>query len=294
MSQRLFRSHQKVQQLRTGIGLRKPHYDSILENLPAVGFLEIHSENFFHKGTQDYHILEQCASHYPMSFHGVGLSLGSADGVSVGHLKSLKNLIENFQALYVSEHISWNAFQGKHFPDLLPMPLTKDSLDVLTDNINKVQDILGHQILVENPSTYVDFRVQTYHEAEFLNLIVEKTGCGLLLDINNVYVSSHNISFSPDYYLEMVNPDFVKEIHLAGFEVKQIDGQEIYIDAHNHPVVEAVWSLFGRYYHKFPHANVLIEWDRNIPSLDRLLSEATRADMIRAQIMDKVSSQKYA
>lgn len=268
----------------TGIGLRAPHYNDILETKPDVGFLEAHSENYFRKGVP-FEKLLLLRQDYPISLHGVGLSLGSANGLCDQHLQKLKTLVKEIDPVLVSEHISWSGTDTIAVPDLLPLPYTQEAFDILVQNIDHVQNTLHRPILVENPSSYLRFKQADMGEPDFLNQLAQTTGCGLLLDINNIHVSAHNTGFDARAYLDKINADAVREIHLAGYQVNTTNnGDTIYIDAHNHPVYDSVWSLYEQALSRFGNTATLIEWDSNIPPLDTLIKEAQKADTLRQSI----------
>lgn len=275
----------KIDKKSVGIGLRTPHYQRLLDTLPDIGFLEIHSENYFNTHSKNYYYLEQIAPHYPMSFHGIGLSLGSSEIIRKQHLKQLKVLVDRFQPALVSDHLSWCSLQGNFFNDLLPIPYTKESLRCFTDNVNQVQDFLQRQILVENPSSYLEYKNVEFSEPEFMNEVSQRTGCGLLLDLNNIYVSAMNHQFLVQNYLDTINHNAVQEIHLAGFTKQAIDNNQLLIDTHSTLVSQPVWDIYQQYITDTnSDAITLIEWDSEIPSLDILLSEATKAKVIREKI----------
>lgn len=272
----------KIDKAAIGIGLRSPHYQTVLDKKPQIGFLEIHSENYFNKHSKNYFYLEQIAEHYPMSFHGIGLSLGSSEPISKHHLNQLKTLVDRFQPALISDHLSWCSLQGNFFNDLLPVPYTKEALSYFIDNVNQVQDHLQRQILVENPSAYLEYKNFDMNEPEFINEISRQTGCGLLLDLNNVYVSATNQQFSAQEYLKIIDRQAVQEIHLAGFTEKQIDNNTLLIDTHSTVVSQAVWDIYEQYIADTKtDAITLIEWDLEIPTLDTLLTEADKAKTIR-------------
>lgn len=274
-------------QTSTGVGARVPHFEEILETRPAVGFLEVHSENFFAAGGPQPSYLEKLRTLYPISLHGVGLSLGSAEGLNKEHLQKLKNLARRIQPALVSEHLSWSSTGGIHLPDLLPLPMTEEALAVIIRNIDEVQDALGRPILVENPSAYLAFVEQDMTEPEFLTVLVKKTGCSLLLDINNIHVSAHNTDVDVDAYLAAIPADAVAEIHLAGYQVNIVEGHEVFIDAHNNRVYPAVWELYEKALKRFGNTATLVEWDTDIPALSVLLDEAAKADMIRRKLFQE-------
>lgn len=265
---------------RAGIGLRAEHYDAVLESHPPVGWLEVHSENYFGAGGKPLDMLERIRAHYPLSLHGVGLSIGSTDPLDYRHLAKLKRLIRRFEPALVSEHLSWSSVGGRHLNDLLPLPYTKEALYHLVARVARVQDILGRPILIENPSSYLQYVESAIPEWEFLAALAERTGCGVLLDVNNVYVSACNHGFDASAYLRAIPRHIVREIHLAGFTVNRFDDGELLIDTHNRPVWPAVWALYRQAVQRFGQIPTLIEWDTDLPELAVLVNEARRADAI--------------
>ena len=262
-----------------GIGLRAPHYREVLEGRPAAGFLEIHSENFFCAGGAPLAWLEQFRAAYPMSFHGVGLSLGSVDTIDDGHLDKLAGLVRRFEPQLVSEHLCWSHAGGRHSNDLLPLPYTEEALAHVAARVGEVQERLGRRILVENVSSYHAFAHSTIPEWEFVAEVARRSGCGLLLDVNNIWVSSRNHHFDAREYLDAIDPAAVGEIHLAGYE----ESGGLLIDTHSRPVSEPVWSLYAQALERMGARPTLIEWDADIPALEILLGEARKADAIAAR-----------
>jgi len=260
-----------------GIGLRSPHHHRVLDEQPKVGWLEVHSENFFNASSSQRQTLDQLADIYPLSFHGVGLSLGSVDPVNLKHLAKMKALIDAYKPALISEHLSWSSVGDRYFNDLLPMPLTLESLDVFCDKLNLVQDHLGRALAIENPTVYLAFKHSTINEWDFLNEIAHRCQSTLLLDLNNIYVNSVNLGLDAKCYLDNINIDTITEIHLAGFTRKQLENGEILIDTHGSEVSEPVWELF-RYLRERCDAPALIEWDTDIPELEVLLAQAHRAE----------------
>ena len=263
-----------------GIGLRAPHYGEILERRPAAGFLEVHSENFFAAGGADLAWLERFRALYPLSLHGVGLSLGSADALDERHLAKLEALVERVAPMLVSEHLSWSSFGGRHANDLLPLPYTPEALDLVCARIGQVQDRLRRPILVENVSSYLEFPESTLPEWEFVAEVARRAGCALLLDVNNIHVNAMNHGFDARRYLEAIARDAVGEIHVAGYEA----GEGLLIDTHGAPVADEVWSLYEAAVERFGPRPTLVEWDTNIPALDVLLGEAAKARRIAARV----------
>ncbi|PSW09049.1 hypothetical protein C9J01_22055 [Photobacterium rosenbergii] len=270
-----------------GVGLRSPHIHQILSERPEIGWLEIHSENYFTANSPARQQLRDIANHYPISCHGIGMSLGSADELDKQHLGQLKQLVDEINPIAVSDHLSWSSVDGQYFNDLLPLPYTEEALAHFCRKVEQVQEALGRQLLVENPSSYLSFNHSTIPEWEFLRAVQQRTGCGLLFDLNNIYVSSFNHGFDCQTYLDAIDPRTVKEIHLAGFTVKQFAQGEIWIDTHSKPVSEPVWQLYRQWVRQ--HFTVLggvptlIEWDLDIPELDVLLGEAEKAQQIIAK-----------
>jgi uncharacterized protein (UPF0276 family) len=264
---------------RAGIGLRHPHHRAFVEERPPVGWIEVHSENYF-GGGQPLAFLEAARAHYPLSLHGVGLSLGTDGPLDPEHLARIKALIGCVEPALVSEHVSWSVSGGVYLNDLLPLPYTEESLDVVCTHVRETQDFLGRRILVENPSTYLQFTHSTIPEWEFVAEIARRTGCGLLLDVNNVYVSAGNHGFDAARYLAAMPHEAVQEIHLAGHAVREIDGVTLRIDDHGSPVCEAVWQLYRAALRQLGPVPTLIEWDCNIPELAALVAEAAIADCI--------------
>lgn len=262
-----------------GIGLRAPHYAAVLGRRPPVAFLEVHSENFFAAGGADIAWLESFRAAYPLSLHGVGLSLGSADPLDERHLAKLEALVERAAPMLVSEHLCWSSIDGRHANDLLPLPYTEESLAHVCARIGQVQDRLRRSILVENISSYLVFAESTIPEWEFLAEVARRAGCALLLDVNNIHVNAVNHDFDARRYLEAIPRSAVGEIHVAGHETS--DG--LLIDTHGAPVADEVWSLYAVAVERFGPQPTLVEWDTNIPALDVLLGEAAKARAIAAR-----------
>ncbi|QUJ67411.1 DUF692 domain-containing protein [Photobacterium sp. GJ3] len=273
-----------------GVGLRAPHLDLFTQfPQPQVGWLEIHSENFFIPHSPARQTLNTIATSFPISCHGIGLSLGSADPINIQHLAQLKALVDDIQPIAISDHLSWSSVNGQYFNDLLPVPYTDEALAVVCRKIQQVQDTLGRQLLLENPSSYLSFRQSTMTEWDFLSQVQRTTGCGLLLDLNNIYVSSFNHGFDCQTYLDAIDPAAVKEIHLAGFIVRQLEENEIWIDTHSRPVSEPVWQLYRDWVGRHGPVPTLIEWDLDIPPLPELLAEAEKARQILRSIQPETS-----
>jgi uncharacterized protein (UPF0276 family) len=262
---------------RPGIGLRAAHADAIEATRPALGFLEVHAENYLAADPQIRQLL-RLRETYALSLHGVGLSLGSADGIDAAHLQRFRDLVRSTQPAFVSEHLSWSVVDGAYLNDLLPLPYTEEALRIVARNIDIVQEALGRAILIENPSRYLRLTHSTIAEPEFIAQLVRRTGCHLLCDVNNIYVSSINCDEDPHAYLRALPRDAVREYHLAGHARVRRDNAELLIDDHGAPVSAEVWALYRRALDILGPAPVLIEWDRNLPALPTLLAEAHRAE----------------
>ncbi len=269
-------NHVSLTQERVGVGLRHPHYQYFLNDRQDVAFLEVHPENYF-CGGKNLAILDDMAAEYSISLHGVGLSLGSAEPVDTIHVKRFKALVDRCNPLFISDHVSWSASGNAHLNDLLPLPYTEESLEAVCANIDRVQQAMGRQMLVENPSSYVAFQHSTMSEPEFINRIVERTGCGLILDINNIYVQAHNHGENALDYLRHITVSAVREMHLAGYISQVLGEKTLLIDTHSQPVCDSVWGLYHEAIKRFPEAFTLIEWDKDIPEVNVLLGEARKA-----------------
>lgn len=272
---------------RAGIGLRAEHYLEFVETRPAVGFVEAHSENYFGRGGKPLHYLERARRDYPLSLHGVGLSIGSADPLNTAHLQRLRELIAHLQPVLVSEHLCWSSVGGVYANDLLPLPYTEEALAHVVERVQQVQESLGRQILLENVSSYVEFADTAMPEAEFVAEVARRSGCGLLLDVNNIFVSASNHGFDAQRYLEAIPRGAVREIHLAGFVARDVDGGRLLIDTHSAPVADAVWALYRRALQRFGAVPTLIEWDADLPPLAGLLAEAHKADAVLAAVNEE-------
>jgi uncharacterized protein (UPF0276 family) len=267
-----------VSPLHVGIGLRAAHYAEAWQRRPPLAFLEVHSENFFGDGGQPLAWLDRFRSAYPISLHGVGLSLGSTDPLDEEHLARLDRLAARVEPTFVSEHLSWSSVGSSHANDLLPLAFSEEALDHVVDRIGRVQERLGRRILVENVSTYMAFDHSTMPEWLFVAEAVRRSGCGLLLDVNNVWVNSRNHGFDPSIYLDAIDPASVGEIHLGGFETQG----GLLIDTHGARVADDVWSLYREAVRRFGAQPTVIEWDTSLPALDVLLDEARTAEAITA------------
>ena len=264
--------------LRAGIGLRAIHHEEVVARSPGVGWFEAHSENYFARGGSPREVLAQVRRNYSLSLHGVGLSLGSTDPLDAGHLGEIVRLTRELEPMLVSEHLSWGSAGGRFTNDLLPLPYTEEALRHMVDRVSQVQDALGREMLIENVSSYLQFAGSQIDEWDFLAALSQESGCGLLLDVNNVYVSAMNHGFDPLHYLNRIPRERVREMHLAGHSIHTIGGREIRIDTHSAPVCDEVWALYSAALERFGPVPTLIEWDTNIPALDVLVAEARKAD----------------
>lgn len=264
--------------LLTGIGLRPTHYSAFLEKRPGVAWVEVHSENYFGEGGKPLHMLEKIRRDYPISLHGVSLSLGSADELNWQHLRKLKNLAETIHPCLISDHLSWSSIDGHYLHDLLPLPYTEEALLHVVTRIQQVQDYLQQQILIENISSYIRYDTSPILECDFLREVAKKAGCGILLDINNIYVNATNFGYDPNIYISAIPANLVQEMHLAGFTTAMIDEKEVLIDSHSRPVVPAVWDLYKKAIQHLGSKPTIIEWDAELPPLETLCLEAYRAE----------------
>jgi uncharacterized protein (UPF0276 family) len=265
---------------RAGIGLRAVHHDALVNERPIVGWIEAHTENYFHEGGAAARALERARADYPLSLHGVGLGLGSADGIDREHLAQVKRAIERFEPALVSEHACWGHAGGEFFNDLLPLPYTDEAVDLLARQVGIAQDALGTPLLIENVSAYVAFEHSHLHEWEFLAAVAANCGCGLLLDVNNVYVSSKNLGLDARAFIEGLPLGSVGEIHLAG----HTRNGAVLIDDHGSQVCEEVWQLYRHAIARFGALPTLIEWDTNLPALATLVAESQRADRMLGEL----------
>ena len=266
-----------------GIGLRFQHHRAVLETRPAVAWLEVHTENYM-GGGPSIRTLEAIRHDYPVSLHGVGLSLGSADGLDEAHLERIREVVRRIQPGLVSEHLSWSVVAGTYLADLLPLPMTEEALAIVCRHVEQTQDWLQRRILVENPSSYLRYSHSTIPEWDFLAAVAQRTGCGILCDVNNIYVSAHNHGWDALTYLAALPKEAVGEIHLAGHTLKQIEnGQSLRIDDHGSRVAPAVLALYAQALARFGRVPTLVEWDTNLPPLDVLLDEAAQAAILLAE-----------
>ena len=269
----------------TGVGLRAPHLAEAERNPRAVAWIEVHAENYMGGGAATAALLS-LRRDLPVSLHGVGLSLGSAEGIDARHLARLKSLVLRVEPFLISEHLSWSVSGGTYLNDLLPLPYTEEALLVVSRSIQHAQEALGRRILIENPSRYLAWRHSTIEEGQFLAELARRTGCGILCDVNNLYVTQNNCATDAARLLAALPPEAVCEIHLAGHARNPLEGGgEILIDDHGGPVAEPVWALFAEAARLFPAAPALIEWDSNLPPFSVLIDEARAADRRRGAAM---------
>jgi hypothetical protein len=265
---------------KAGIGLRFQHHRAVLECPPDVAFMEVHTENYMGGGAS-IRCLEIVRRNFRVSLNGVGLSLGSAEGLDPVHLERIRQVAERIEPAVMSEHIAWSVSGGAYLADLLPLPMTEEALDVVCRHVDQMQSTLRRKILVENPSTYVQFRHSTIPEWEFMAAVATRTGCGILCDINNIFVSAKNHDWDASAYVAALPAEAIGEIHLAGHSVRQLaDGGSLRIDDHRSCVADEVWSLYADALRRFGPMPTLIEWDNNIPPLEVLVAQARRADSL--------------
>jgi uncharacterized protein len=267
---------------KAGIGLRFQHHQAVLDDGPDVAWMEVHTENYMGGGTP-LRYLDAIRRDFPISLHGVGLSLGSAEGLDAAHLERIRQVAERIEPGLMSEHIAWSVVGGTYLADLLPLPMTEEALAVVCRHVDQVQSCVKRKILVENPSTYLRFRHSTIPEWEFMTAVAERTGCGILCDVNNIAVSAHNHGWDASTYLAALPPAAIGEIHLAGHSVRPLpDGGTLRIDDHASPVIAEVWALYAQALARFGPVPTLIEWDNDVPPLDVLLGEAGKAGALIA------------
>jgi uncharacterized protein (UPF0276 family) len=272
---------------KAGIGLRFQHHQSVIDTQSDVAWMEVHTENYMGGGTP-LRYLDAIRRDVPMSLHGVGLSLGSAEGLDPGHLERIRLVAERIEPGLMSEHIAWSVVDGAYLADLLPLPMTEEALDVVCRHVDQMHLYLKRRILVENPSTYLRFRHSTIPEWEFMAAVAARTGCGILCDINNIYVSAQNHGWNASAYLAGLPPVAIGEIHLAGHAVRQLaDGRTLRIDDHASSVIPEVWALYREALARFGPVPTLIEWDNNVPPLETLLKEARYAQALIADAENK-------
>jgi uncharacterized protein (UPF0276 family) len=267
---------------KAGIGLRFQHHQAVMETAPDVAWMEVHTENYMGGGAP-LACLDVIRRDYPVALHGVGLSLGSAQGIDAAHLDRVRNVAERIEPALMSEHVAWSVADGIYLADLLPLPMTEETLAVVCRHVDQVQTVLKRRILVENPSTYLRFRHSVIPEWEFMAAVAARTGCGLLCDVNNIFVSAHNHGWDASAYLAALPPAAIGEIHLAGHSVRTLaGGGTLCIDDHGSRVTGEVWALYAEALIRFGPVPTLIEWDNDVPPLDVLVAEANHAGALLA------------
>ena len=265
-----------------GIGLRLAHLAEMVATRPSTGWCEIHPENFL-ANPHANELLTELAAHFPISVHTVGISIGSANGIDKTHLRRIRALVDSIDPVLVSGHLAWSTYRQEYLNDLLPLPYNEETLRLVTDHVNEVQDALGRPYLVENPASYVGFRPSTIKETEFLSEIVRRTDCELLCDVSNIVVSAHNMGYDARQYIDEFPADAITEIHLGGFTPEEdpaTAGAELWIDTHATAIAERSWDLYDYAIRRFGARPTLIEWDNDIPALSTLIAEAAKADKI--------------
>jgi len=268
---------------KAGVGLRFRHHQEVLVSRPATAWFEVHAENYMGGGSAPA-VLDAIRRDHPISLHGTGLSLGSAEGLDAAHLARVREVVERFEPGLVSEHLSFSVAGGNYLADLLPLPMTEEALEIVCRNVAQVQDHLKRRILVENPSTYLQFRHSTIPEWEFLARVARRTGCGILCDVNNIYVSACNHGWRASAYLAALPAEAVGEIHLAGHSIRRIDdARTLLIDDHGSRVAPQVWALYAEALACFGPVPTLIEWDTDVPPMAVLLEEAAHASVLIEQ-----------
>lgn len=270
-----------------GIGLKAQHTIEIYESLPVeLGWLEVHSENYFGDGGAALQTLAALRGHYPVSLHGVGMSLGSAGPLDARHLDRLAALDRRIEPGQVSEHLSWSIAGNDYLNDLIPLPYTEEALDTFVLHVEQMQDALQRRVLIENPSVYLRYEHSTIAETDFLLAVTQRSGCGVLLDINNVFVSAHNLGFDPRAYIDAIPGHLIGEIHLGGHCDVDVGGEILKIDDHGSKVHDEVWELYAHTIRRFGPKPTLIEWDSDVPELDVLLSEVRRANVVLSSVKE--------
>lgn len=271
-------SSSKKKFLGFGLGLRTDHYEQVLDDRPPVDWFEIISENYMIEGGKPLYYLDRIRELYPMVMHGVSMSIGSTAPLNFDYLADLRKLIARVDPAWVSDHLCWTGVHGRNLHDLMPLPYTEETIEHVASRIGQVQDFLGRRILLENVSSYVTYNTSEIPEWAFLAEIVERADCLILLDINNIYVSSHNHAFDPVEYLDAMDGNRIRQFHLAGHSYKD----QLIIDTHDHPVCDPVWLLYEQALERFGPVSTMIERDDNIPPLDELMTELDRARQLAA------------
>ena len=270
-----------------GVGLRLPQVAEVVATRPSVGWLEIHPENFL-ANPHATELLTELSQHYFISVHSVGISIGSVGGIDRLHLKRVRALVDRINPVFVSGHLAWSTYGGEYLNDLLPLPYNLEALRLIEAHVREVQETLGRRYLIENPSSYIGFRTSMMSEAEFLSELVGRTGCQLLCDVSNAYISAQNMGYDAYQYIDSLPADAIGEVHLGGFTVEEDEaspGAELLIDTHAAAIAEPVWNLYAHAIRRFGARPTLIEWDNNIPLFAALLAEAAHADEVVAGTM---------
>ena len=282
--------------LAAGVGLRLPHLAAVAATAPAIAWFEIHPENFL-ANPHARELLQDVASRYPISVHTVGVSIGSADGIDSEHLARVRELVDAIDPILVSGHLAWSTHAGEYLNDLLPLPYDEETLRIVATQLHHVQEAFRRPYLVENPSSYVGFGTSTMTEVEFLSELVRRTGCRLLCDVSNVFLSGHNMGFDPYEYIDAFPAAAIGELHLGGFTPEADEatpGAEVFIDTHAAPIAEPVWRLYAYALRRFGPTPTLIEWDNDIPAFDTLVAEAAHADAVAAAVSAEQQSHALA
>ncbi len=264
-----------------GVGLRRDHFDRVLSGPTRVDWFEVITENFMVQGGRPLHVLTRVRERYPIVLHGVSLSIGSTDPLDEAYLDRLAELARRFEPAWVSDHLCWTSVGGRQAHDLLPLPYTEEALNHVVSRVARVQERLGRPIALENVSSYVAYRRSRMPEWDFLAAVAQRSGCGILLDVNNIYVSARNHGFEPRAYLAGIPPASVWQFHLAGHS----DKGDYLLDTHDHPVADPVWDLYREAVRRFDDVSTLIEWDDRIPEFDRLEEESERSRTIRDRVL---------
>lgn len=269
-----------------GLGLRVEHYQSILDTRPSVDWFEILSENYLVPGGKPLYYLDRIRADYPLAMHGVSLSIGSSDPLNRDYLKQLKHLADRVEPAWLSDHLCWTGLDGTNLHDLMPLPYTEETIEHVAARVRQVQDILGRRILLENVSSYVTYTQSEMSEWEFVRAILERADCLMLLDVNNIYVSSYNHGFDARAYLDAIPVERVQQFHLAG----HTNHGNYIVDTHDHPVIDPVWDLYAHAVRRFGPVSTMIERDDNIPPLEELLAELQQARTIAAMVKNEAAA----
>lgn len=266
-----------------GVGFKPDHFSAIREGARGIGFLEVHAENYLGAGGLPHAQLAALRADFPLSIHGVGLSIGGTRGLNFAHLERVRQLCQRYEPASFSEHLAWSSHGAEYLNDLLPLPYTDETLAIVCDHVNRVQEVLGRRMLLENPATYLRFAASEIPETEFLAEVARRTGCGLLLDVNNVFVSCTNHGTDPRAWLAALPLHLVGEIHLGGHDTEELPSGPLLIDSHGAPVADQVWALFADVIGRAGALPTLVEWDNDLPDWPVLAAEAARAGTILAR-----------